>query len=59
MRELHILSEVHSKFAVTNVGSRVDNGGGVAREEVFSVLIPDRAFITNLTLYSFPHLQVC
>ncbi len=51
VKYLHVVSEIQSRFAITDVVSKVVNDNGTAEEITFRATLPDAAFISNFSLY--------
>ncbi len=50
VKYLHVISEIQSRFAITDVVSHVENDGDTAEEVTFRATLPDAAFISNFSL---------
>uniref|UniRef100_A0A914W5Z2 Uncharacterized protein n=1 Tax=Plectus sambesii TaxID=2011161 RepID=A0A914W5Z2_9BILA len=50
IRHLHIISEIQSRFAITDVLSEMENENSQAQEVTFAAQLPEEAFITNFSL---------
>lgn len=47
---MHIISEIQSRFAITDVLSEMENPSAQAQEVIFAAQLPEEAFITNFSL---------